>query len=96
MFRKIWWRFRAVRSDEGFIVNFKGLRDGIEYREASEVFGLEIERGTGGIDWIVYSKSLKRQAPPGRTEAISEEARKRICDRVKSALSFLKIKFAMD
>jgi hypothetical protein len=96
MFRKIWWRFRAVRSDEGFAVNFIGLRDGIEYIEASQVFRLEVERGTGGIDWIVYSKSLKRQVPAEQTEAIPEETRRRICDRVRSALSFLKVNFAMD
>ncbi len=96
MFQRIRWRFRAVRSDEGFTVNFIGLRHGIEYREGSQVFQLDVERATGGVDWIVYSKSLKRRIPAVQTEAIPEDTRKRICDRVRSALSFLKIKFAMD
>lgn len=77
-------------------MNFIGLRDGIEYREGSQVFQLEVERATGKVDWIVYARSLRRRLPAGQTEVIPEETRKKICDRVRAALSFLKVNFAMD
>lgn len=96
MFHKIWWRFRAVRSDEGFAVNFIGLRKGIEYREGENIFRLEVERATGNTDWIVYAKSVKRWLPSGESEAVSSDIRERITARVRSALRFLNIRFAMD
>jgi hypothetical protein len=96
MFRKIWWRLRAVRSDEGFAVNFIGLRRGIEYSEDGQVFRLEVERGTGDTDCIVYAKSLKQWLPSGKTESVSDHTTKLIAARVRSALNFLKIKFVMD
>lgn len=96
MFRKIRWRLRAVRSDEGFAVTFIGLKRGIEYSEDGQVFRLEVERGTGDTDWIVYAKSLKRWLPSGKTESVSDDTRKMIVARVRSALNFLKLKFVMD
>jgi hypothetical protein len=94
MFRKIWWRARAVRSDEGFEVNFVGLERGIEYREGTDLFGLEVERSPNG--WIVYSKSLKQCFPTGEKKSVDDDTAKRIAARVRAALTFLKIDFVMD
>lgn len=96
MFHKIWWRLRTVRSDEGFVVRFVGLSGGIEYTEDSQVFRIEVERATNGIDWIIYAKSLKRLLADGQAEPVTQETSERICNRVRSALSFLEIRFAMD
>jgi hypothetical protein len=96
MFHRVWWRLRTVRSDEGFVVRFIGLRRGIEYKENSQVFRLEVERAASGVDWIVYAKSLVRLLSKEQTEPVSEQTRERICERVRSALSFLGIRFAMD
>lgn len=94
MFQKKWWPFREVRSDDGFVVHFIGLRKGIEYREGEHVFRLEVERAPH--NWIVYAQSVKQLFASGETKSVSEDVRKRITTRVRSALNFLKIDFVMD
>ena len=96
MFHRVWWRLRTVRSDEGFVVRFIGLGHGIEYKENSQVFRLGVERAASGVDWMVYAKSLVRLLSKEQTEPVSEQTRERICERVRSALLFLGIRFAMD
>jgi hypothetical protein len=96
MLRQVWWRgFRAAQSSEGYGVNLRGPRYGLEYRESDHVIRIGVETAAVDVDWIIYMRSSIGWLPPYRHEPITREKWQQVRERVTESLDFLKIKYIL-
>lgn len=94
MFRRVWWKgVRSARSSEGYSVNLRGPKYGLEYREGDRVLRICVETAAVEVDWIMYPSSIESWLPPYQSEHLDEARRQQIRKRVVGALDFLGVKY---
>jgi hypothetical protein len=94
MLKRTWSKgFRAARSSEGYSINLRGTKYGLEYREHDRVMQIHVERAAVEVDWSIYPESIRSWLPPHQDEPISDEKRRQILERIVSALNFLAVKY---